>query len=119
MANGLIERAEFNNVGISFNGEQLELSQQLLSVQAQGNDNVSNYMPVRDVLEGMGYTVDWNGGNNMIEVTNKVISTNTDLNLGNNNDDKWVARIDMVSIYGYGTALGANGAGILMNRGDT
>lgn len=106
MANGLIERAEFNNVGVSFNGEKLELSQKLLSVQAHGSDNVSNYMPVREVLEGMGYIVNWNGGNNMIEISSQVqslIESNQSKDKFINNE--WVDTMDIVSVYGY-TILG-------------
>ena len=69
VASEVIQRAEFNNVRVRFNGHQLVLSENILSVQTQGSENIVNYMPVRAVLEGMGYTVNWNGQEQIIEIT--------------------------------------------------
>lgn len=66
-----IGSATFNNTAVIFNGEALDLPLPLISVVPEGETNVSNYMPVRGVLEAMGYTVDWDGANNAILVTNQ------------------------------------------------
>ena len=47
-------------------------------------------MPVRDVLEGMGYTVNWNGGYNMIQISS---SSNIEVNNANLINDKQSERI--------------------------
>lgn len=56
-----IKSAQFNSNKVIFNGKTLDLSsQQMISVIKDGEENMSNYMPVRAVLEQMGYNVDWN-----------------------------------------------------------
>ena len=62
-----IRSATFNDVGIIFNGEQMELPMPLISVITEENpDAFSNYMPVRAVLEAMGYVVGWDGSNVLV-----------------------------------------------------
>ncbi len=68
----VIKSAEFNTNKVIFNGKQLDLSAQpMVSVIAQGSDNASNYMPVRAVLEGMGYQVDWDNASKAVVVKSK------------------------------------------------
>ena len=67
-AAGGIQTAEFNSNKVSFNGKQLELSQPMISVVKEGDANASNYMPVRAVLEAMGYQVDWDSQNNTVVI---------------------------------------------------
>ncbi|MDR2167124.1 MAG: copper amine oxidase N-terminal domain-containing protein [Clostridiales bacterium] len=64
-----IASATFNDTRVIFNGEVLDLPQPLISVILEGQTNVINYMPVRAVLEAMGYVVDWDGENNAILVS--------------------------------------------------
>jgi len=68
-AAGAIGSATFNNTSVVFNGQQLDLAMPLISVVLEGETNASNYMPVRAVLEAMGYDVDWDGANNAVLVT--------------------------------------------------
>jgi len=68
-ATGVIRSAQFNDVSVVFNGEELELNMPLVSIILEGQDNIINYMPVRAVLEGMGYVVDWDGVNGRVLVS--------------------------------------------------
>ena len=64
-----IRSATFNDVSVIFNGTELELAMPLISVVTEENPGaISNYMPVRAVLEAMGYAVDWDGANNAVLV---------------------------------------------------
>ena len=67
-ANSVISSAVFNNNKVIFNGTELDLDMQLISVTLDGQTNVINYMPVRAILEGMGYTVGWDSVNNAVLV---------------------------------------------------
>lgn len=69
LAASAIASATFNDTRVIFNGEVLELNQPLISVILEGSTNTINYMPVRAVLEAMGYIVDWDGENNAILVS--------------------------------------------------
>ncbi len=73
-ASGGIRTAEFNSNKVIFNGKQLDLSsQQLISVVKDGESSVSNYMPVRAVLEQMGYNVGWDSPTNSITISHNKI----------------------------------------------
>lgn len=64
-----IRSAVFNDTIVIFNGEELDLPMPLISVITEANPyGVSNYMPVRAVLEAMGYVVDWDGERNAVIV---------------------------------------------------
>lgn len=65
-AAGSIKTATFNNNQVIYNGQTLSLSQPMVSIVKEGEKNASNYMPVRAVLEAMGYTVDWDGAKNAV-----------------------------------------------------
>ena len=70
LAANAIASATFNDTRVIFNGEMLELPLPLISVITEANPYaISNYMPVRAVLEAMGYVVDWDGENNAILVS--------------------------------------------------
>lgn len=59
-AAGGIKSAEFNANSVSYNGTNLDLSAApMISVVKDGEEYFSNYMPVRAVLEQLGFTVDW------------------------------------------------------------
>ena len=69
-AAGGIKSAEYNANRILFNGKELDLKgRQLISIIGDDEVDTRNYMPVRGVLEALGYTVDWD------ETTNTVIVT--------------------------------------------
>ncbi len=67
-AAGSIKTATFNENQVIYNGQTLSLSQPMVSVVKEGEKNASNYMPVRAVLEAMGYTVDWDSSRNAVVV---------------------------------------------------
>lgn len=68
-AAGNIISAEFNSNQVMFKGRSLDLSNSpMVSIVREGEDNATNYMPVRAVLEQMGYTVNWNGNTNTVEI---------------------------------------------------
>lgn len=59
-----IQEVKYNDVTVSLNGKDMPLSQPLISViDAETPEYFSNYMPVREILEKLGYTVDWKGNN--------------------------------------------------------
>jgi len=65
-----ISSAEFNENKVLYNGEELDLSSQpMISVVNEGEVYFSNYMPVRAVLERMGYKVDWDDETNTVMVS--------------------------------------------------
>ncbi len=67
-AAGSIKTATFNENQVIYNGQALTLSQPMVSVVKEGEKNASNYMPVRAVLEAMGYTVDWDSSRNAVVI---------------------------------------------------
>lgn len=67
-AAGNIKSATFNDNQVIYNGQTLSLSQPMVSVVKEGEKNASNYMPVRAVLEAMGYTVDWDSSRNAVVI---------------------------------------------------
>lgn len=117
-ANSLIKSATYNNVNVSFNGKQLSINEDLISVQKEGSESVVNYMPVRDVLEGMGYKVGWNSETNIIEVTdnNAVVATDKEVDLDNINESEWITTSDFMgerTEFKYGCSIGSDGAGVI------
>ena len=55
-----IRCAEYNDTSIFFNGEEIDLGdRRLISVIPEGEAYITNYMPVRAVLESLGYGVAW------------------------------------------------------------
>ena len=67
-AAGSIKTAIFNENQVIYNGQTLSLSQPMVSVVKEGEKNASNYMPVRAVLEAMGYAVDWDSSRNAVVI---------------------------------------------------
>jgi len=65
-----IRSASFNDVSVVFNGIELDLDRPMISIVLEESPEFfSNYMPVRAVLEAMGYDVGWDGENNAVLVT--------------------------------------------------
>lgn len=73
-AAGSIKSATFNENQVIYNGQALSLSQPMVSVVKEGEKNASNYMPVRAVLEAMGYIVDWDGSRNAVVINGTSIT---------------------------------------------
>lgn len=67
-----IKTAKYNDTKIIYNGNELNLSQPIITVINEGSQYGSNYMPIRYVLENMGYNVEWDGKNNAVLI-NEVI----------------------------------------------
>ena len=62
--------ADYNANKVIFDGQELELDRPLISVVDDEMDGAfANYMPIRAVLEAMGYTVVWDGANSAVLVT--------------------------------------------------
>ena len=58
-----IKSAGYNDSAVFFNGEKMDLNgKSLISVINEGEDNLTNYMPLRAVLESLGYGVVWGYG---------------------------------------------------------
>lgn len=77
-AAGNIKSATFNDNQVIYNGQTLSLSQPMVSVVKEGEKNASNYMPVRAVLEAMGYTVDWDSSKNAVVINGNGITKTFD-----------------------------------------
>lgn len=76
-----IKSVAYNTNKITYKGKELVLDKPLISVIDEGSENVSNYMPVRAVLETMGYSVEWDAENATIrisEVTKQASIQNAD-----------------------------------------
>ncbi|MCL2396568.1 MAG: copper amine oxidase N-terminal domain-containing protein [Defluviitaleaceae bacterium] len=72
LASGAIASATFNTNRVIFDGVELDLDMPLVSIVTEENPGFfSNYMPVRAVLEAMGYSVDWDGANNAVLVSSE------------------------------------------------
>ena len=68
-ASSSVKSAEFNANKVIYNGVELDLSEQpMISVVKEDEVYFSNYMPLRAVLEKMGYTVDWDDENSTVIV---------------------------------------------------
>ncbi len=82
-AAGGIKSASFNSNKVIYNGKELDLKGfQMISVVKDEEINASNYMPVRAVLEAMGYTVDWDGENNAVIIEDNVLTSNKEEDSG-------------------------------------
>ena len=74
-----IKSAEYNTNGVNYNGKALDLSKaQMVSVVKDGETYFSNYMPVRAVLEQMGFVVDWDDNTNTVIVKDKTYDITVD-----------------------------------------
>ncbi|MDR1688118.1 MAG: copper amine oxidase N-terminal domain-containing protein [Clostridiales bacterium] len=72
-AAGTVSKAEYNATKVIFDGNELQLSAALISIVDEAALGFTvNYMPVRAVLEGMGYGVEWSEAENAIRLTSQV-----------------------------------------------
>jgi len=77
-ASGGIKSAVFNSNKVILDGKELYLNgQQMVSIVKDGDINMANFMPVRGVLEAMGYTVDWDGVKKSVIVTSNYNAEST------------------------------------------
>lgn len=73
-AAGGIKSTAFNSNKVTYNGKELNLSSnQMVSVVKDGEENPSNYMPVRAILEQMGYKVDWDNNTKTVVIMDSFI----------------------------------------------
>ncbi len=80
----MIKSAEYNTSKIIFDGVELDTSgQPMVSIQEEGSSGVKNYMPVRSVLEQMGYNVQWDGVNNTVIIKSSTVDKDTVVNSNN------------------------------------
>lgn len=69
-AGGIISSAEYKSYDINLNGENVISNAELVSVLEKNSNNMKLYMPVRDVLEELGYTVEWDKNNSTVNIVN-------------------------------------------------
>ena len=56
-----IKSSEYNNSAVFYNGKEIDLNgKNLISVINESEYNITNYMPLRTVVESLGYGVAWN-----------------------------------------------------------
>jgi hypothetical protein len=63
-----IKSAAFSNTKITLNGESLPLSKSLISVTMDNEQNESLYIPANGLFEKLGYTVNYDGANNTVNL---------------------------------------------------
>jgi len=100
-----ISTATFNSTKVVFNGNDLDLAMPLISVITADNPEfASNYMPVRTVLEAMGYVVDWDGANNAVLVSSPEITNDWT----NSPDNKTVWIANSTSLIAHSSSICSN-----------
>ncbi len=63
-----IKHAAFSNTGVTLNGVLVPLGNSLVSIQKNGEKDASLYMPARELLEYLGYNVEFESKTNMIKL---------------------------------------------------
>ena len=63
-----IQSAALRNTNVPLNGALLPLGQPLISVKMDDGQDASLYAPVNEVLEKLGYTVNYDEANNTIDI---------------------------------------------------
>ena len=63
-----IQSAALSNTKVTLNGALLPLGQPLISVKMDDGQDASLYAPVNEVLEKLGYTVNYDEANNTIDI---------------------------------------------------
>ena len=63
-----IKSATLSNIKITLNGESLPLSKSLISVTMDNEQNESLYIPANELFEKLGYTVNYDGANNSVNL---------------------------------------------------
>ncbi len=122
---GVIKSAQYNTNKVIFNGETLALNQPLISVVEEGSSNASNYMPVRAVLEGMGYTVNWDDTQKAVVVDSpkssavpESVTSNNNLQSTQQTSETWLKGEDIGIKYGLTMGPTKTGNGIRIEKND-
>lgn len=63
-----IKSAALSNTKITLNGESLSLSKSLISVTMDNEQNESLYIPANELFEKLGYTVNYDGAKNTVNL---------------------------------------------------
>lgn len=98
-----IKSAALSNTKITLNGESLSLSKSLISVTMDNEQNESLYIPANELFEKLGYTVNYDGAKNTVnlisgnnrsqEVLGDVVTEgNVAMNFTNNADQTNIAK---------------------------
>lgn len=98
-----IKSAALSNTKITLNGESLSLSKSLISVTMDNEQNESLYIPANELFEKLGYTVNYDGAKNTVnlisgnnrsqEVIGDVVTEmNVAMNFTNNADQTNIAK---------------------------
>jgi copper amine oxidase-like protein len=82
-ASAEIKSAKYEEVKVSFNNSNIPLKNPLVSVVNNGENDTKMYMPAREILEYLGYNVDWNSSERSINISSK-ISTKATNSINNN-----------------------------------
>jgi len=78
-----ISSANFSTARVYFYGQEVPLENSLVLITKGGETSASMYMPVRELLEYMNFIVEWDGANNVINLTmrgNPGTGTNNSMN---------------------------------------
>ena len=97
-ANNYIKTAELSDIQVTFDGQNLELSHNVIKVQVY--DNTYKFIPVRDLLQRFGHTSYWNHEANTLEITHSLLDHYLDMrilhpivypiNMDNINPNEWI-----------------------------
>ena len=68
-ATNSIRSASFSQARVYWLGQEVPLENPLISVVAEGETNARLYMPLRELLEFMNVSVEWDGENNSVNLT--------------------------------------------------
>ncbi len=79
-ASGVIKSAVFTNSKIYLNNKNIPISNSLASIVKEGSSGALTYAPVRELLENMGYNVNWDSSDSSIRLSPKVISSIDEFN---------------------------------------
>lgn len=122
-ASGGIKLASFNTNKVIFNDVELDLKEsQMISIVKDGEENASNYMPVRAVLEQMGYNVEWDGEKGAViistkitaEINNNINKSDEKLPIVNKIKDSEINKDDYISIMDFAKILSKSGYGSVL-----
>lgn len=79
-----IKSASFNSHKVVFDGKQLNLSNApMISITKNDDNNIANYMPLRSVVEQMGYDVQWDDAKSTVFINSVANSQNVSAQLPN------------------------------------